>query len=242
MIMGLLGGILRTVAPLALTALTGGAAAPLVMAQQMAVRFAAQQVLQMAAQTLGIPPQILSVASSALTSAMSPFPGANLNVPGLGTFSNVQELRQGLQALGFTPLQSANIERYAIGQARRAIQEFQKQGMEDSIQNFINQINRDNSNKKLNRDVNAVLNGKGSILMKLAVALGQIADQKLNDMAKKAQDIGNMGKIEAKNQSKFSQMNAELNALGQEFGIVSQAMNNVLKSIGEGASTVARKN
>jgi hypothetical protein len=37
-------------------------------------------------------------------------------------------------------------------------------------------------------------------------------------------------------------MNAELSALGQEFGIISQAMNNVLKSIGEGASTVARKN
>jgi hypothetical protein len=239
--MSFLGNVLKTVAPLALTALTGGAAAPLVMAQQMAVRFAAQQILQMAAQQMGIPPQIMNLASSALTSSMSPFSGAGLNVPGIGSFANVQELRQGLQALGFSPMQAGNIERFAMGQAQKAIQEFQKQGMEDAVQKFVDQFNQQNANRKLDRDIDGVMKGKGSILMKLAMALGKIADQKMNAMAAKAEEIGNMGKIEGKNQSKFSQMNAELNALGQEFGIITQAMNNVLKSVGEGNATLARK-
>jgi uncharacterized protein YukE len=63
----------------------------------------------------------------------------------------------------------------------------------------------------------------------------------MNDMAAKAEQIGNMGKIEGKNQSEFTKMNSQLQALGQELNTISQATANVIKSIGEASQALARK-
>lgn len=226
------GGLAKAFAPMALTVLTGGAAAPMVMAQQMAMRALASQVLNFAAQQLGVSPAILQAALGAF--------GQSSGLGGMtGSFAEVQQsgdwagfLRQN----GGSPMEIGRAAR----EFNKLVNEAQRE-IKSSLQDQLNELNRNDSNKKLERDVRAVMNGKGSILMKLAIALGMIADNKMNAMAKKAEDIGAMGKISEKNQSKFTQMNAELNALGQEYSVVSQAMNTVLKTVGEASATIARK-
>jgi hypothetical protein len=111
----------------------------------------------------------------------------------------------------------------------------------NKFDDFLNSINLSNSRKKRAGDMKGVMEGKGSLLMKIAILLGMIADQKMSDMADKAEQIGKMGEIKGKNQAKFTQMNSELQALGQELGTISQATANVIKSIGEAGSTLARK-
>lgn len=80
--------------------------------------------------------------------------------------------------------------------------------------------------------------GRG-FLERLAVALGKALDQKMNKAAALADQIGKQGDS---SQSKLGELNGKLSAVTQEIGILSQALNNTLKSIGEAQSTLARKN
>jgi hypothetical protein len=214
-----LGGVFKIVAPLALAAFTGGASLA-VMAQQMATRALVTQLVQFAAQQLGVPPQMLQAA---------------LGAAGMAGGGSTDWMSL-LQENGASATQ--------LGELARGFQSAVSQGQDalgTVLQDQLNSLNRDASTKKGKADMAAIMAGKGSILMKLAVVLGMIADQKMNDMAKKAQDIGAMGEIKGGNQAKFTQMNAELQALGQELNVVSQGLSNVLKSIGEASSTIARK-
>jgi hypothetical protein len=230
-----IGGIFKSlINPMSLMQLAMGPAGWASLAMKMATQQLASMVIQQIGQKMGLPASMISAAQAAFGQASGIGSNGDFSLNGF----SARSMDAMLKNAGFSATERGSI----IRDMQKQVQDQVKNEMKDSIQDFINNINRERTNKKLNSDIKAVMNGKGSILMKLAIALGQIADQKMNDMAKKAEQIGNMGKIEAGNQSKFSQMNAELSALGQEFGIISQAMNNVLKSIGEGASTVARKN
>ena len=68
-----------------------------------------------------------------------------------------------------------------------------------------------------------------------------VVDPMLQSMMEKAKQSGAIGEIDGRNRAKFTQRNAELSALGQEFAIVSQAMNQVIKTVGEAQATIARK-
>ena len=81
--------------------------------------------------------------------------------------------------------------------------------------------------------------GKGSIFMQIAVALGKLADKKMGEMAGLANDIG--GIKDGKNANMVTQKTGEMQAKGQEFGLLSNAMSNAVKSIGEGMTQLARK-
>ena len=81
--------------------------------------------------------------------------------------------------------------------------------------------------------------GKGSIFMQIAVALGKLADKKMGEMATLANDIG--GIKDGKNANAVTQKTGEMQAKGQEFGLLSNAMSNAVKSIGEGMTQLARK-
>ena len=83
--------------------------------------------------------------------------------------------------------------------------------------------------------------GGESILMKIAKALGEAMDDKMEKMAEKADALGNLGDVDEKNQSEYGEMSAELTALGQELKILQESLNNTLKSIGESTSGLARK-
>jgi hypothetical protein len=115
------------------------------------------------------------------------------------------------------------------------------QAAKQNMDKFITDMFLSDNRKKLEGDAKEIMNGKGSLLMKLAVLLGRIADQKMSDMATKAEQMGKFGEVKGKNQGKFQQLSSELQALGQELNVVSQAATNVIKSIGEAASTLARK-
>jgi hypothetical protein len=110
-----------------------------------------------------------------------------------------------------------------------------------NIDKLLTDLNISSDRKKMEGQLKDVMKGKGSLLMKLAILLGTIADQKMQDMATKADQIGKFGEVKGKNQGQYTKLTSEMQALGQEMNIVSQAASNVIKSIGEAASTLARK-
>ncbi|MGH1423060.1 MAG: hypothetical protein ACRBEQ_14705, partial [Hyphomonas sp.] len=95
----------------------------------------------------------------------------------------------------------------------------------------------------------------GSLLMRIATALGQLMDEKMESLANKADQLGrlgsdkslistskgNKGGFNAKGQAQFGQLSAQVQALGQEVSYLSQALATTIKSVGEAATTVARK-
>jgi hypothetical protein len=269
-----IGGIFKAVLPMVLTVATGGAAAPLVALQQMAVRAAVQIAIQKIGQELGLPPAIINMAQTFASSQMGGAAGAgNFDVQGSGrNFINdlasqfspadmgnvnraTDELLRG--ANGFTGVirdvenrasTAQNNLDAAIARRAPADQIAALQLTADTAQNekidmnkFITDQFLSDSRKEREKDIKSIMNGKGSLLMKLAMALGSIADQKMTDMATKAEQMGKFGEVKGKNQGKFQQLSAELQALGQELSAITSATSNVIKSIGEGASTLARK-
>lgn len=79
--------------------------------------------------------------------------------------------------------------------------------------------------------------GEG-ILEKIAIALGQAADNQMQKMSDLADQISNVGNSD---QSQMSSLTGKMNAAGQEFGLITQALNTVLNSLGQGLSSAARK-
>lgn len=79
--------------------------------------------------------------------------------------------------------------------------------------------------------------GKG-FLEKIAVALGQALDRKMNKAASLADQIGRQGDS---SQSKLGELNGKMAATSQEISILSNALNNTIKTIGEAEATIARK-
>ena len=81
--------------------------------------------------------------------------------------------------------------------------------------------------------------GGGSLLIKIAMALGKLLDEKMSRMAGVTDQIGTAGGDP--NQSTLGQLTGELQGLSQEVSILSNAMTNTIKTIGEANSTNARK-
>ncbi|WP_375404673.1 hypothetical protein [uncultured Sphingomonas sp.] len=79
--------------------------------------------------------------------------------------------------------------------------------------------------------------GKG-FLERIAVALGKALDAKMNKAASLADQIGKQGNSD---QSQLGELNGKMAAVSQEISILSNALNNTIKSIGEAQSTIARK-
>ncbi len=71
--------------------------------------------------------------------------------------------------------------------------------------------------------------------MALALALGSVLDTKLDKMSSLANSI------QGAEGEDISKKMAQLNVLGQEFSIISNALNTTIKAVGEAASTLARK-
>jgi len=88
------------------------------------------------------------------------------------------------------------------------------------------------------RDSGEAKSTKGdSFLVALAKALGKVMDNKMGQMKAKTDQLGGLDSKD----SKYGQLTAEIQALGQEMNMVSQALNNSIKSIGEAGSALARK-
>lgn len=228
--MGILGGAFRSVMnPMNLAMLTTPAGWSM-LATQTALRSFGNQLLTFAANELGVSPQILNAALSAYDGR------AGFNLSSIDGVRDAGNFLQALQRGGASPIEIARAQRDFNEAVRDA-----KSEVKDFLQEQLGQMNRSNERRKMERDMKSVLNGKGSILMKLAMIMGMVADQKLGSMMDKAKQIGAMGEIKGSNQAKFTQRNAELQALGQEFNIVSQAMTNIIKTVGDAQAVIARK-
>ena len=208
--------LVSTVAQTALASVTGGASALIQAALTQAISSIGQQVLQVVGQQLGLPQSVIDLAQSAFSAASGNTGGA---------FQSISESAAGLAAAtGGGSFEAGEIERQ----------------MNDIVQDLVDKTLEKARTGGRDEDGNSIpggANGK-SFMLRLALALGSVLDAKMERMA----EIGE--KIDAESQKKKPKMgslSAEMTAVGKELDFVSQALNNALKSIGESASTLARK-
>lgn len=173
------------------------------------------QVIQTVGKELGLPQAATDLASAAFHAEIGDVQGATS-----GLQSAVSDLSQ---ATGGTPTEEGQ-----FGQAAQSVADQLTNGMLE--------------NAKGDDSKAAQAGGKGeSFLVKLAVALGQVLDKKMNDMLDLSNQIGSMGTIDNTNQSQLGELTGKMQALGQETSMLSNALDNTIKSAGEGLSTLARK-
>lgn len=213
--MGLLGGIMKSVVnPLSLAQLAMGPAGWAALATRTLFSAIGQQVIQNVGQQLGLPQPMIDVAKATFTGG-GVATGVRDAVAGLATPFNLSLTEQGV------------LERSA-NKMTNQLTDFLLDGVRRG---------GDEESKAL-----ASGNGKGgSLLMKIAVAMGQLMDQKMSEMSSLTDDIGNLGTIDEKNQAKMGELTGKLQGLGQEVNLLSNAMTNTIKSIGEANTTIARK-
>jgi hypothetical protein len=204
--------------------LGGPLGAIIAQALQQVVSQVVQEIIQKAGEQLGLPQQFIDMAQGAAAGAMGDAQGAT---------RNLQEAIQGfVAATGATGAAAGNLQREAT----------------DSVQSFIDQqaaemaraVGQEASESNGSGGGSAV-NAKGSVLMRIAMALGRAMDNKVDQMGAKATELESMGEITGKNTSKYNALSAEMSALGQELKIVGEALNNTLKAIGDASSALARR-
>lgn len=98
--------------------------------------------------------------------------------------------------------------------------------------------------------------GGGSLLVKIAMALGKLLDSKMSQMAGISDEIGRSGTggpapsftgttgqptPGTTEQSKLGQLTGLLQGLSQEVSMLSNALTNTIKTLGEAGSTITRK-
>jgi predicted ribosome quality control (RQC) complex YloA/Tae2 family protein len=230
-----LGGIFKSlVNPATLLQLAAGPAGWASLAMRTIGTAIAQQVIQQLGQKLGLPSSVINMAQQAFSAAS-----------GTGDIAQ-QTVRQAVssvaQQLNLSPQQEGQLQRSA-DQATASMNKILEQFM-----------------KKLSNGGKEEAQGErsGSVLMRIAQALGELMDDKMQQLATKADELGRLGTdksltingkdagaakgtFNAEGQGKFGKLSAEVQALGQELSYLSQAISQTIKSIGEAASTVARK-
>jgi hypothetical protein len=215
--MGLLSGIMKSVInPVSIAQIAMGPAGWASLAARALFSAIGQQVLQNVGQRLGLPQPMIDLAKASFTGQVG------------GGANNVRDAIAGLA----TPF---NLSLGEQGALQRSADQMTNQ-MTDFLLDGVRR-GGDEESKSL-----ASGNAKGgSLLMKIAVAMGQLMDQKMADMASLTDDIGNLGSIDNKNQAKLGELTGKLQGLGQEVNLLSNAMTNTIKSIGEANTTIARK-
>lgn len=183
--------------------------------------------------------------------AMGPAGWASLAMRTVGTAIAQQVIQQVGTRLGLPPA-AINLAQQAL--SRTTGQPFSANGLANSVEQFgrlfgssareIGQAQRQ-ANDVVEKMVESILKrvrdggseGEGgpgeSRLMKLARAMGKLLDSKMDKMI----EVGaKMDKAQ-----KQGELSAQMQALGQELSMISNALNNTIKSIGESNTTLARK-
>lgn len=200
---------------------TGGTSIIAQLATQVVSQIA-QQVLQQVGQQLGLPQPMIDGAIGAFGMA-SGNPGLAAQAFG----SAAQGAAAAAEQLGASPSESGDLQRQ----------------VEDTVQQLMDRVNEQMVNGDNNEDGGAKgargKRGGESFLMALARVMGQALDHKLDDQMQAAKDLDQANS--GGDKSHISEMSARVQALGQEVGMISNALNNSIKSIGEAATTLARK-
>jgi hypothetical protein len=225
-----LGNIMRSlVNPMTLAQLAMGPAGWASLALKTIGSQIAMNLIQRLGQQMGLPQPMIDVAQAAFANASGQ--------PGL-VRQNISEAVRGLVGqMDLRPSEAGQLQRELMSASDKSY---------DNMSRIIDSFNK----RTLNGGEEGEEQG-GSVLMKIARALGKLMDQKMDSLAAKADQLGRVGGekgmknkdggFTAEGQSKFGQLSAEVQALSQEIGYLSQAIASSIKSIGEASSTVARK-
>ncbi|MCJ2189076.1 hypothetical protein [Novosphingobium beihaiensis] len=214
--MGLFGGLsLSSINPLNIAQLAMGPAGWASLAASTMFSSFGQQVIQQLGTSLGLPQPMIDIAQAGFAGTMGDYNGA---------FSNVNEAVEGLGSqIGMSLTDIASNQSSAQSAVDRMVSMITDRLRESGV------------------DTSSTDSGDGSLLMKIAKALGELLDNKMTQMANLSDDIGNLGTVDNKNQSKLGQLTGELQGLTQETSLLSNALGNTIKSIGEANTTLARK-
>ena len=178
-----------------------------------------QQVVQQLGTQLGLPQSTIDMAQAQVAFATGDVQGGR------------QNMREAVSSLGrefnLSPAQQGMLERTGNQTADNITSM-----MMDKIKNSADEETK----------AAATSGGKGgSLLMKIAMALGELMDAKMTEMAGLTDEIGGMGTVDNKNQSKMGELTGRLQGLSQEVNLLSNAMTTSIKTIGEASSTISRK-
>jgi hypothetical protein len=197
----------------ALAVATGGTSLAVSVALKSLMTQIGSAVIQQVGQQLGLPQAVIDVAQGAFHAATGDFAGAA---------SNLSEASEQLaSAVGGGAFEAGEIERQANDVVRQLTENTLKRAREGE-----------------GGAESGGAEGKKSFLVRLAEALGKIVDSKME----RAIELGEkIDKAQDSKKPKVASLSAEMQAVGQEIGFITQALNTVIKSIGESASTLARK-
>lgn len=173
-----------------------------------------QQAIQIAGDRLGLPQSVINGAKTAFSAASGAGPGSP---------QTVNDAMSTLRDMGLSPRSAGDVQRAAD----KTVKSFADFLTEESV-------------KAGRADDEGRLGGSGkpkSKLVALAAALGKLMDTKMDDMIALGKEIDGMKKAG----KEVMEKSAEMQALGQELGMLSAATSNVIKSIGEASSQLARK-
>jgi hypothetical protein len=218
-----------TIAQLGLAAMTGGTSMLATTALRTIGSQIAMNLIQQFGQQMGLPQPMINLAQAAFANTSGQ--------PGL-VRQNIAEAVQGFVGqMDLRPSEAGQLQRELMDASDKSYQNMSK---------IIDQFNK----RTLAGGEEGDEQG-GSVLMKIARALGKLMDQKMDTLAAKADQLGRVGGekgmknkdggFNAEGQSKFGQLSAEVQALSQEIGYLSQAISSSIKSIGEASATIARK-
>jgi hypothetical protein len=231
--MGLLGGIMRSVInPMTLAQLAMGPAGWASLAMKTIGSAIAQQLIQQIGQRLGLPQTTIDLAQAAFANASGQ--------PGLVRQNIGEAVRGFTEQLDLRPSDAGQLQRELMSTSDKSL---------ENMNRIVERMARKLQDEE-GEGGTAASSGSGSVLMRIARAMGKLMDEKMNAMAAKGDQLGRLGNdgaltkdgnFNAKGQSQYGKLTSEMQALGQELSMISQAVSNSLKSIGEASTTMARK-
>jgi hypothetical protein len=219
--MSFLSGLLKTVAPLALTALTGGAAAPLM---AMAMKSIAAEIAKMA---IGYIAQQLQASPGDTNRAFASIDD-NFGTRGRSARQDIETFGQ---AVGASPAE--------IGEAQSRFDAGMK-NMTDYLDQHFKDMSPESKEKA---------RGKKSWLQVLADGMTKVLDASLQKISEKTTTLtdlqkkagGLTGDAASKNTAATTSAQQEFMVANQEFNVLMSSMNTAIKTIGEGLANMARK-
>ncbi|MDY7098015.1 MAG: hypothetical protein SXU28_07745 [Pseudomonadota bacterium] len=203
----------------------------------------AMNVIQNYGDRMGLPQPMIDMAQAAFAQGAGLDRLFNQNLQeaasglGIRQFDNFLGRLTGRESAGFQNLRDT-INFFAdqgrMGPTQRGQLMSAAEMLQDTMQNFMR------ANAQRERDEDGGIGGAegGGFLARMARALGELLDQKINRMVEVSEAIGDQGDS---NTSQLGELNGELQKLNQEISIISNALNTSLKAVGESQSTLARK-
>lgn len=210
--MSFLGGIARSlINPATLVQLAMGPAGWASLAVRTLGAQIAMNVIQQLGDKLGLPQSVTDLAQASFAQSAG--------MPGLAR----QNLREAVSGLG----DQFNLSPSAEGQLLRAA--------EADTRSLFDQLSEAFASGKELAEARRSTRGKGSWLQAIADSMAKALDAKVQDMDRMSKDLDKQGK------NRSVKTSTDLQVAGQEFSYLMNTTSTVIKTIGEGLSSMARK-